>query len=90
MKTTYKINEVNYTKPAVYKIIVLGEIGNSQLVEQKWGLQVSCQIKPNNIIVNTLIGKIDDQSHLSGILEWLNDIRSTIVSVNILTEMETQ
>ena len=85
-----EINEqvdINFKEPAIYKIIVQGEIdrNRSDLIS---GLQITVQKVAGKKPITSLIGRIDDQSALSGILTMLNDMHLTVISVNMLSEID--
>ena len=81
---TQKIEpEFSFQKPAMYKIQVQGELKESWS-ERLQGMQInverSSDAKPESI----LIGQIDDQAALSGVLNTLYDFNMTIISVQML------
>jgi len=49
------------------------------------GLQLSVEKGEGQKYVSTLIGKIDDQAALSGILNMLYDMHITVISVQMLS-----
>ena len=75
--------EFSFQKPAMYKIKVQGEIKGSWS-EKLQGLQINIERSPGEKPVSILIGQINDQSALSGLLNALYDFNMTIISVNIL------
>ena len=78
----------NYFKnAAIYKIVVQGEL-NAEWPIQSWGLQVNVQKVKGKKTITSLVGQINDQSALSGILNKLYDIHMTVISVNMLSEIE--
>ena len=76
----------SYRKPAIYKIVVQGELDS--VWSDRIGLQISIEKKANKMAVTTMIGKITDQSALSGIMVQLNDLQMTVLSVNMLEEVD--
>ena len=87
MKDKYNTIDFSFRKAAIYKIVVQGEI------DQEWsdrmiGLQVSVLKRKDKGSIATLIGQINDQSALSGILTCLNDKHMTVISVNMLSEID--
>jgi hypothetical protein len=78
---------MHFTKPAIYKIVVHGDIDGESAM-RLWGLQVSTTKGKNQKIITTLVGMINDQSQLSGILNTLYDRHMTVISVNMLSETE--
>ena len=87
-KDKYKTTDFGFKEPAIYKIVVLGGM-DSQYVNQLWGLQATVLKKKGEKSITTLIGQINDQSALSGILTMINDRQLIVVSVNMLSELES-
>ena len=83
------LNEINFTGPAIYKIVIMGEL-EQQTAEQYWGMKITRSKKEGNKTITTMIGMINDQSELSGILISLHDMHFTVISVNMLTEVDDQ
>ena len=84
---TEKSTGLSFKKAAIYKIVVQG------ILEESWsdryrGMQISVERKKGKVIFSTLIGEIRDQSALSGILNALYDSHLTVISVNMLSEIE--
>ncbi|MCK5468855.1 MAG: hypothetical protein KAI99_10100 [Cyclobacteriaceae bacterium] len=79
--------EYNFTKPAIYKIVVQGKI-DDKLSDRMLDLQVNVEKGGGQKYHSTLIGKINDQAALSGILNTLYDMHITVISVNMLSEIE--
>jgi hypothetical protein len=75
----------NFKKPAVYKIKVQGEISGS-LTDRFGGLQITVDRSKGKDPVTVLIGQINDQSALSGVLTTLYDFHLPIISVSMLKE----
>ena len=76
-------SKFSFIKPAVYKIKVLGDL-NVSWSERLGGLQISIEKTKDKGPVSMLIGQINDQSALSGILNTLYENHLTIISVNML------
>lgn len=77
--------EFSFTKAAVYKIKVLGDL-NVSWSERLGGLQISVERSEDKEPVSVLIGQMNDQSALSGVLNTLYENHLTIISVNMLKE----
>ncbi len=77
----------SFEKAAIYKIVIQGEI-DLEWSNHVMGLQVNVSRVRGKDSVTTLIGQINDQSALSGILTTLNDLHMTVISVNMLTDIE--
>ena len=84
-KTT---SEFSFRKPAVYKIIVQGEM-DENWSDRLGGMQISVTREKDNQPQTELIGKINDQAALSGVLNTLYDFQFTIISLNILKETDS-
>lgn len=76
-------SKFSFIKPAVYKIKVLGDL-NVSWSERLGGLQINIEKSKDRDPVSVLIGQINDQSALSGILNTLYENHLTIISVNML------
>jgi hypothetical protein len=79
------ISEFKFRKPAVYKIIVQGELDGSWS-ERLGGLQINVDRSKDKKPITVLIGQINDQSALSGVLTALYDYHFPIISVNLLND----
>ena len=78
---------LSFKKAAIYKIVVQG------ILEESWsdryrGMQISVERKKGKAVVSTLVGEIRDQAALSSILNLLYDMHLTVISVNMLSEVE--
>lgn len=85
MKELYTNMDFDFKKAAIYKIIVKGEFIDGY-PERLWGMQVHKEKGKN--IISSLVGRIADQAALSGILNMLYDKHMTVISVNMLSEIE--
>ena len=83
----YTSIDLDFKKAAIYKIVVQGEI-EPDWSDTIWGLQVDVLKQKGMKSITSLIGRINDQSALSGILTMLNDMHMIVVSVNMLSEVE--
>jgi len=77
----------SFTKPAVYKIRVLGDISKNWS-DKMGGMQINIERSSNLEPVSALVGQINDQSALSGILNTLYEYHLTILSVKMLEETQ--
>ena len=77
--------EFSFRKPAVYRIIVQGELDESWS-EKLGGLQINVDRSNDKKPITVLIGQINDQSALSGVLTALHDFHFPIISVNLLND----
>ena len=78
---------LSFRKAAIYKIVVQG------ILEESWsdryrGMQISVERKKGKAVFSTLVGEIRDQAALSGILNTLYEMHLTVISVNMLSEIE--
>lgn len=80
----YKSLNANFKKAAIYKITVQGTI-DAKWSERLWGLQVN--IEDENRQISTLVGQINDQAALSGILNALYEMHTIVISVNMLSDI---
>ena len=79
--------EFKFHSPAVYKIKVGGVLSDS-LSERLGGLQINVVHPKGEDPVTILIGRINDQAALSGVLNTLYDNHMPIISVNMLNDKE--
>jgi hypothetical protein len=79
--------EFSFQKPAIYKIVVMGTI-DEKWSDRIWGLQLSKTKDLDGKPTTTIIGKIQDQTALSGILTKIYEMHLTVISVNMLVEIE--
>ena len=77
------IPEFRFQKSAMYKIKVQGEL-KENWSERLQGMQITVERSRSNIPVSVLIGQINDQTALSGVLNALYDYNMTIISVQML------
>ena len=76
-------SEFSFQKPAIYKIKVEGVL-KENWIENFQGQKISTERLLSGKSISVLIGKINDQSALSGLLNMLYDYNMTILSVNML------
>jgi len=84
-----KKKDINFKKKAIYKIVVdgvLSEDYSNRFTDMQIKVIREMEQRPSS----TLIGEIKDQSDLSGILNSLYDMQFTVISVNMLSEMENK
>jgi hypothetical protein len=84
-----KNTNLNFKNAAIYKIVVQGIIQES-LSDRYRGMQISVERKKGKAIISTLIGEIRDQAALSGVLNTIYDSHLTVISVNMLSEIESE
>ena len=84
MKTKNE-NDFSFIKPAIYKIKVYGRL-NKNWSEKLGGMQINETRSKEKSMVSVLVGQINDQSALSGILNMLYESHLTILSVNMLKD----
>ena len=77
----------HYKKDAIYKIVVKGKVDDSWSDSFR-GMQITVKMSGRNIVTSTLIGEIADQTALTSILNSLYDMHFTVISVNMLSEIE--
>jgi hypothetical protein len=84
-----KNTNLNFKNAAIYKIVVQGVVQES-LSDRYRGMQISVERKKGKAIISTLIGEIRDQAALSGVLNTIYDSHLTVISVNMLSEIESE
>ena len=84
-----KSKGINFKKEAVYKIVVNGVL-NESYSRRLPAMQIIVSKENRNKPFTTLIGEIKDQAALSGILNSLYDMQYTVISVNMLSEIENE
>jgi uncharacterized DUF497 family protein len=77
--------DYKFQNPAVYKIKISGAI-NESWSERLGGMQINVEQSKSSNPVTILIGKINDQAALSGVLNTLYENHLSIISVNMLDE----
>ena len=77
--------EFSFTKPAVYKIRVKGVL-SANCSDILGEMQISVKQSSGKESESILIGQINDQSALAGVLNTLYEFHHTIISVNALRE----
>lgn len=82
-------DDLDFKGAAVYKIVVQGEV-SGELMKRRWRLQVSQLKSRNRKPITSIVGQINDQTSLAGILNMLFNMHMTVISVNMLTEMGKQ
>lgn len=82
-----KKKQINFKKKAIYKIVVDG-ILSEDYSNRFADMQLKVIREKGQRSSTVLVGEIKDQSALSGILNSLYDMQFTVISVNMLSEME--
>ena len=77
--------DFKFQNPAVYKIKINGAI-NESWSERLGGMQINVERSKGSEPVTILIGQINDQTALSGVLNTLYENHLSIISVNMLDE----
>jgi hypothetical protein len=85
MITNKSIRDYNFKKPAVYKIVVQGEIDDCW-ADRLFDMQINVERQKGKQSISSIVGEITDQSALSGILNTLYELQMTVISVKMLTE----
>ena len=78
------MSKFSFISPAIYKIQVHGDL-KASLAERLVGLQITKNNPGDLNSVTLIIGQINDQAALSGILNTLYENHITIISVNLLS-----
>jgi hypothetical protein len=77
--------EFSFKKSAIYKIRVHGII-NESWTERLGGMQINVERSQDKDPVSVLVGQINDQAALSGVLNTLYESHLTIISLNMLKD----
>jgi len=89
---TYKdidISEFRFNKPAIYQIKVKGDI--SELWSHRLaGMQITIEKGLNDDNISILIGRMADQSELSGVLNSLFELHLPVISVHALSDIDNE
>jgi hypothetical protein len=85
MATENNKPQFSFRKPAVYKIVVQGDL-SERFSDRLAGMQISVDRSNTDETFSVLIGQINDQPALLGILNTLNDYHLTLKSVKTLNE----
>jgi hypothetical protein len=84
---SYKNKNINFKNRAIYKIVVSGILNESYFMRiPMMQIKVSRNYKGERF--TSIIGEIKDQAALSGILNYLYDMQYTVISVNMLSDLE--
>ena len=75
--------------PAIYRIRVTGRVDVSW-AEELWGMQITHPIRSRGRIESILVGRLADQSALSGVLRALYERHLPVVSVECLEGRESE
>jgi len=78
------MSKFSFISPAIYKIQVHGDL-KASMVERLVGLQITNNNPEDLNSVTLIVGQINDQAALSGILNTLYENHITIISVNLLS-----
>jgi len=84
-----KNTSLNFKNAAIYKIVVQGIVQES-LSDRYRGMQITVERKKGKAAISTLVGEIRDQAALSGVLNTIYDSHLTVISVNMLSEIESE
>jgi hypothetical protein len=86
MSTNNSNRSYSFIKPAIYKIVVQGEIDDSW-ADRLYDMQINVERKKGKPIISSVVGEINDQSALSGILNTFYELQMTVISVKMLGEI---
>jgi hypothetical protein len=79
----------SFKNAAVYRIVVNGKV-DASWSERLVDLQIRSIKSRNNVPVSSLIGEFKDQAALSGVLNTLYNMQLTVISVNMLSDIEKE
>ena len=77
-------SEFSFSKAAVYKIVVQAELDESWS-ERLGGLEIKIERLNRKKPISILLGQMNDQSALSGVMNMLYEFHVPIISVNMLS-----
>jgi hypothetical protein len=81
--------ELKLDTPATYRIRVKGYL-DSSWSDQLSGLAISRSSQEDELVVTTLYGRLADQAALAGVLSALYGLHLPILSVECLSDVETE
>jgi hypothetical protein len=81
--------ELKLDTPATYRIRVKGYL-DSSWSDRLSGLAISRSIQEDEQVVTTLFGQVADQAALAGVLSALYGLHLPILSVECLSDVETE
>jgi hypothetical protein len=82
-----KNKDINFKSKAIYKIIVKGILKESYYLRFPM-MQIKVSRNDKGMPFTSIIGEMKDQAALSGILNNLYDMQYTVISVNMLSDLE--
>jgi hypothetical protein len=82
-----KNKSIEFKNEAIYRIVVTGILSESYSSRMP-EMQIKVSRDDKNKPFTTLIGEIKDQAALSGIINDLYDSQHTMISVNMLSDIE--
>ncbi len=85
METNTPSKEFSFTKAAIYKIKVQGDLSRNWS-DNLAGMQINVERRKGKEPVSVLVGQINDQAALSGILTALYELHLAIISVKALID----
>ena len=83
MASTQNGHRPTFQGPAVYEIKVVGELDISWSKRLE-GVNITRNVLPDGKVETILIGRLEDQAALTGVLNSLYNLRLPVVSVNCL------
>ena len=86
MNKKIPFTEFSFTKPAVYKIKIQGDLGE-MWSDKLSGMQITVEREYKKPI-STLIGIVRDQSALASILKVVYELHMTVISVKVLEDAQ--
>lgn len=82
-----EFNGFGFSKPAIYQIKVQGTL-DASWSSRLGDMHISTIKKPGGKTISVLVGRVLDQSELSGILNSLYELHLTVISVKALKKIE--
>lgn len=86
-KKEISISDFSFSKPAIYQIKVKGDV--SELWSHRLGgMQITVERGSQKETISVLIGRMADQSELSGVLNSLFELHLPVISVHALSDID--
>ncbi len=83
MTSKHRLENLNMTGPAFYRIRVRGEL-NPNMSDRLEGMQIENTFRKDGRAESVLEGRLEDQSAFSGVLNALYDMHLPVVSADCL------
>jgi len=75
------------SKPGIYRIVIEGRVAASFSARLE-NMQITESRADDGIVTTTLVGRLSDQAALSGILNTLYELHTSVISVTCLDRQD--